>query len=287
MKLRTLRALIWVMLSSLIFSLAEHPAKASDKGTWWKVKTENLVVVGNTSQRSLKRMASELNRFHETLTSLSPSLKLSFPSQIVVIVFKNSKTYRLFSPSYQGKGRMDIRWYWHADHGNYIALPRMRYRSSIRWLFHRYARFILRRWVPNLPLWAEEGLADFYSTLSINSQGRIVTLGKPHLFPSTGFAYSLAPSRKIKSLFSVDRNSPTYLKNTLHREFHNQVRELVRYLMLGENGRRRPQLSRFLELVGCGKRPSEAFQEAFGADAEQIRKEVNQSIYKPQKLPPL
>ncbi|HET6892183.1 MAG TPA: tetratricopeptide repeat protein, partial [Pyrinomonadaceae bacterium] len=93
----------------------------------------------------------------------------------------------------------------------------------------------------------------------------------------------------LTTLFAVDQNSPYYNEQEKSTMFYAQSWALVHYLTHGQEGRRQPQLARFLELLAAAVPVDESFKKAFETDYATLEKElkeyVRQDTYRVRSIP--
>jgi tetratricopeptide (TPR) repeat protein len=265
MKRFTLASLVVI---SLIFFAIVEPASAKDK--WISVRSKNFILVGNANEKEIKQIATRLEQFRDIFTRLLT--KASFTSSIptTVVVFKDFDTYRKFSPPDTGG------YFQPGSDMNYIALPARidEANDPFETIYHEYVHLLIKDNVKDMPLWFNEGLAEYYSTLQLKDNDRKVWLGKVlshHVFKLR--EEKLIP---LKTLFAIDNSSPYYNEKSKKSVFYAESWALIHYLLL--NPQRQPQLGRFLNMILAGQSPNEAFPVAFGVDFSVIEKELKEYV---------
>jgi len=267
--------LIKAVALSLFLLVAAHAAAASAavKENWSIARSKNFTVVGNASESDLRKMATKLELFRYVVSLYLPGAKISTPVPTTIILFKDDYSFDPFKPQYKGKTKKNVAGYFRGGEDiNYIALSK-EYGTSgaLRVILHEYEHFIIHNTVPNAPAWLNEGFAEFYSTFE--QQGELtVRIGIPidwHL--STLRTKDFLP---LKTLLGVDHNSPYYNETDKVGIFYAQSWALVHYLMRSDNGRRRPQLTRFISQLNSGLSPEENFEQSFQTDLKTMEKEL-------------
>lgn len=255
------------------------PASASAKENWSVAHSKNFTVAGNASESDLRKMATKLELFRYVVSLYLPGAKISTPVPTTIILFKDDYSFDPFKPQYKGKTKKNVAGYFRGGEDiNYIVLSK-EYGTSgaLRLILHEYEHFIIHNTIPNAPAWLNEGFAEFYSTFE--QQGELtVRIGIPidwHL--STLRAKDLLP---LKTLLGVDHNSPYYNETDKVGIFYAQSWALVHYLMRSDNGRRRPQLTRFISQLNSGLSPEENFQQSFQTDLKTMEKELRSYVSK-------
>jgi tetratricopeptide (TPR) repeat protein len=142
-------------------------------------------------------------------------------------------------------------------------------------IYHEYVHLLVENTTGNMPAWFNEGLAEYYSTFSVE-EDRKVHLGE--LIP-----YHLETLREgklypLRSLFAVDHYSPEYNEKNKRGMFYAESWALVHYLILGNGGQRLPQLGKFIELLNARVAVDEAARQAFQTDLDTLQKEFKKYI---------
>ena len=265
---------IKLFFAGLVLLLAALPATAAAKDTWTGVRSKNFFLVGNTSEKEIRQVATRLEQFRHVFSRLFKRARLSDAVPTTVVVFKDAGSYKPFNPGgYAG-------YFQPGEEVNYITLnarlgPEMENPFGI--IFHEYMHLLVKNNVAaNTPAWVNEGLAEFYSTLEVTKGERAAEVGRPiapHVFYLR--EQKLLP---LATLLAVDHSSPHYNEKSKRGVFYAQSWALVHYLMLGKERQRQPQLNRYMDLARAGVSPQESFRQAFAEDAAAIEKELRDYI---------
>ena len=250
------------------------PATAQTRDSWRSVRTNNLFVIGNADAEKLRQVAVWLEFFHSAFGRLVSRNVIDASVPTTVIVFRDEASFMPFKPLYQGRPANLAGFFQPGDDVNYIAMsldPGERDPFSIA--FHEYVHLHLRDNVPNVPLWLNEGLAEFYGSLEFS--GGEAILGAPLGYIRLLRSVDLLP---LKTLFSIDARSPHYNEQDKTGIFYGQSWALVHYLMLGGGPGRQDQFKRFLNLVGRGDDAAKAMEDSFGMTLDRIESELHAYI---------
>jgi tetratricopeptide (TPR) repeat protein len=248
------------------------------KESWVKAVSTNFVVVSDSGEDEARKVTAMLEQFRHTALMILPQSKIKATVPTKVFHFRSHGSFRAFKPKYKGKvmGAVNGYYFGDGDH-SYIALTTdAGGGQAYEVIFHEYQHFILSNNLPNAPLWLDEGLAEFYSAFEPRYEGREVLLGRSparHVL-----ALRKATLMPLEKLFSIDTRSPEYNETKKAGLFYAQSWALAHYLMLGNNGKRQPQFTRFINLLGQGQPVEESFRLAFQADYKTIEKELQEYI---------
>jgi tetratricopeptide (TPR) repeat protein len=265
-------------LFALICLLASaHAAPA--KETWTSVRSKNFYLVGNASEKEIRQVATKLEQFRDVFTRLFAKAGFNSPIPTTVIVFKSDDSYKPFKPVVDGKVDKVAGYFLPGEDVNYITLTAATSggENPYRVIYHEYVHQLVDTNLGrgSVPPWFNEGLAEYYSTFEVSEDGK-VHLGKfiqNHLHLLR--VRKLIPLKDLLEVndYSLDRN-----KQVTKWMFYAESWALVHYFILGDDGRRLPQMNRFLELF-AQKRPTEqAVSEAFGMDTAALEKELRNYV---------
>ncbi|HET9712267.1 MAG TPA: DUF1570 domain-containing protein, partial [Pyrinomonadaceae bacterium] len=202
---------------------------------------------------------------------LFPSVRFNTPVPTTVVVFKSDSSYGPFKP------KPDVAGYFQpGEDVNYITLT-----TEVRGeqdpfsvIFHEYIHLLVENTFPNVPVWFNEGLAEYYSTFSISDDQKVV-LGKP----ISNHVFLLRDSRMLplRTLFEVDHKSPYYNESEKQSIFYAQSWALMHYFIIGKSGRSE-KLIYFINLLNSKVPMEEAFQKAFQMPFETMERELREYI---------
>jgi FimV-like protein len=248
------------------------PVSAKDK--WMSVRSKNFLVVGNAAEKDLRQVGVRLEQFREVFSRLFTTLKVDSPVPTTVIVFKNDDSYRPLKLNPNTAG-----YFQPGPDVNYITLELTSDLNSqqdpFAIILHEYTHLLVRNTTGSVPTWFNEGLAEYYSTFSITSDQKVV-VGRP----VASHVYLLRENKMLplRTLFQVDQKSPYYNERDKQSIFYAESWALTHYLILGKDGQRMSQLSKFVELISAGTPMEQAFQEAFAMTFESMEKELRAYI---------
>ena len=248
------------------------PAAAQTRDSWRSVRTNNLFVIGNADAEKLRQVAVWLEFFHSAFARLVSRNVLDSSAPTTVIVFRDDASFTPFKPLYQGRPANLAGYFQPGEDVNYIAMsldPGERDPFSVA--FHEYVHLHLRDNVPGVPLWLNEGLAEFYGSLQFS--GGEALLG----VPLTYYIRLLRSEEMLPltTLLGIDTRSPHYNEQDKTGVFYGQSWALVHYLMLGGGPARQDQFKRFLQQVSRGDDVAKALENSFGMTLDVIERELH------------
>ena len=249
-------------------------APVSAKDTWTSVRSKNFLLVGNANEKDIRQVGVRLEQFREVFSRLFTNLNVNSPVPTTVVVFKNDESYRPFKPNANTAG-----YFQPGPDVNYITLKLSgdfgSEQDPFAIIFHEYTHLLVRNTSGNVPTWFNEGLAEYYSTFSITDDQKVV-MGKP----IASHVYLLRENKMLplRTLFQVDEKSPYYNERDKQSIFYAESWALMQYLILGKDGQRVTQLSKFVNLMSANVPMEQAFQQAFEMTFESMEKELRAYI---------
>jgi predicted Zn-dependent protease len=263
----------FILILAIVFGLlatASSFAPVSAKETWTRVQSKNFLLIGNASEKEIKPVGVRLEQFREVFARLFPSTKVNSPVPTTVIVFKNEQSYRPFKPRENTAGYFQA-----GPEVNYITLQLVKdweggQQDPFNIIFHEYTHLLVQNTSGDVPLWFNEGLAEYYSTFSITGDQKVV-MGKPIASHVYLLRNKMLP---LRTLFQVDPKSPYYNERDKQSIFYAESWALMHYLILGKEGERKTQLNEFVKLLTANVGMEQAFQKAFAMTFESMEKEL-------------
>jgi tetratricopeptide (TPR) repeat protein len=265
-------------LFALICLLLAAHAPVQAKDTWTSVCSKNFFLIGNASEKEIRQVATRLEQFRDVFTRIFAGADFQSPVPTTVVVFKNDGAYKPFKPVVDGKISDVAGYFQPGEDVNYITLtPPRGGEDPFQTIYHEYVHLLLENTLgrSSVPAWFNEGLAEYYSTFDI-VDGRKVWLGKL----DEGHLLLLRQTKlnPLQTLFSLDHYSLHRNKREAKGLFYAQSWALVHYLILGNEGKRRPQVVKFINAMAANKPVEAAFRESFQTDFAAMEKELRNYV---------
>ena len=273
-----MRSKILPTIALFVLALAaSQPLHAAVKDEWLQVRTKNFNLIGNASEKEIRRVGAKLEQFRETFRLLFAGSKLDAPIPTNVVVFRSDSSYRPFKPK-RGDGKIDnfIAGYFQpGDDVNYITLAAGGTDAdTFGTIFHEYVHFIVDTNLgkSNIPAWFNEGLAEYYQTFEMEGDLK-AKLGMPQ-----GGHLSLLRENKLLPLDSFFNTSNAGLHgHGSHSRsiFYAQAWAVVHYLVANN---KTAGIDSFLKLSMRGSVDEKAFQQAFQMTYAELEKELRKYV---------
>lgn len=260
-------AALFAVLASGLLSPAE--ALPRPKEEWIELRTANFTLFSSAGEKDTRRLATDLERLRDALAQLSPGLTLRSPYPTYIFVFRNADAFRPYQRLYKGKPLDSGGYFLSRELGNYVTIDAGQRGDERAIVYHEYLHYVLRNNYTSLPLWLNEGMAEYYSTFQVtDTEARI---GLP--IPEHVLWLRRNPLIPLTTLFAVNQDSPEYNETSRRGAFYSQSWALVHYLLSG-SPERRQQASEYLRLAQAGESPAALFQKAFGTDPAVLEREL-------------
>jgi Tfp pilus assembly protein PilF len=243
------------LLACLLLSAA--PAGAAE---WVRVETPNFIVYGEPGERRVREIADEFERFREALARVIPGAGTPAAVPTVVVVFGSARSFEPYRPRFNGKPIKLGGYFFSSEDMNIVALADNDRDESLRTIFHEYVHLVIDNVSQGMPLWLNEGLAEYYSTFQVEDSGRRALVGRA--IPSHLQLLNERRLLTISELLAVDSSSLAYNEGKRQSLFYAQSWALVHMLVSGTtNGS--SLLSQYARRASEGMPSLEAWQETF------------------------
>ena len=232
---------------------------------WKRYVLDDLEAVGNAPEKELRRAVEEVHRFRGTLQALMPGLNTRSPERTILVVLRDWDAFQRFAPR-DGRGRRQEGvggYFYTAPDMNFMVLPQQGDReATFRTIFHEYTHYLVYRNLRGVPQWLNEGLADLYSTFSVNNDGKVIIGRAP-----PGRVYTLQERSLLPLARFLDPESSARLFENQQDTalFYAQSWAFVHFMSFGDKGKRKGQILKYLEGLQT-MAPVDAAKAAFGSD---------------------
>jgi tetratricopeptide (TPR) repeat protein len=262
-----------VILILIILAAEVYPGFAG-KGEWVEVRSKHFTVITDDGERNGRTTLMKFEQMRAGFASVFQKATVNIPVPLEIVAFHNSKEIKQYAPLYNGKPIELAGYFQQGEDQNFIALD-LSAPNGWSTVFHEYGHLLLNGNLRNMPVWVNEGFADFFSGMEIS--GKYMSLGT---FPQ-GYAQILLNSRWMKTaeLISVEHTSRDYNEGDRRNVFYAQSWLTVHYILLKHKEK---QLDAYVSLTEDQHMPPpEAFAKAFGMTTDQFDKELERYLHGP------
>ncbi|MBS1789012.1 MAG: tetratricopeptide repeat protein [Acidobacteria bacterium] len=256
--------------------LLSSASRASANEVWLKAQSKHFTLVGNASEKQIRRVGAELEKFREAVSRLSGIWQRRFAPPVTVFVFKDVESYEPFKPLYHGKPT-DVSGYLQSSNDSaYITLTTdYRRQDPEAVIFHEYVHFLTSGSKRSLPAWLNEGLAEYFGTFVLVGDGRQIVIGQP--IPAHLRKLREAGWLPMQTLLTVSNDSPVYQETDKKTVFYAQSWALVHWMMAGDADRQ-SRCREFLAALTDGLSAEEAFKQIFQTDIANLELELREYV---------
>lgn len=266
-------------LLALVIVLAPLASVGREKReNWLEVSGPHFTVFSDGGEKDARRIADQFERMRLVFHTAFPNMQVDSSAPVFVIAVKDAKTFQALEPeAYLKKGQLQLAGlFLRAPDKNYVLL-RMDAGGEHPYatVYHEYTHLLLSKseWIP---LWLDEGLAEFYQNTDISekhtvlgeaSADDILWLRKNRLLPLT-------------TLLAVDHNSPYYHEEKKGSIFYAESWALAHYLQVKDKQEGSDRLRDYMILLRKQVDPVTAATQAFG-DLKQLQAALERYIEGP------
>ncbi len=255
------------ILASVVQARSAPRAGDTPADSWVEARSPHFIVVSNASGDQARSVAIRFERVRAVFQKAFPGMRVYPDLPIVILAARDRATFQELSPpgwSKQGEISRSGMMLRNPDKNFILLLLGVPGENPYHVVYHEYAHLVLEDDFRNIPLWLNEGLAEFYGNSEIDR--KTVRLGLPS-------KENLALLREhpwlpLETLFTVDQSSPYYNEEDKGSIFYAESWALTDYLMFVKRSNGKGPIDRYLALVsqraGPGSDPVTAATETFG-----------------------
>jgi tetratricopeptide (TPR) repeat protein len=256
-----------VLFLVLAFSPVRSIASADQ---WVEVRSSHFTLLTDSNEKQGRQVLDQFERMRWVFQTLFPNVNVDPVAPIVVIAAKNEKVFQSFEPEeYLARGQVHLAGYFlGAQDKNYVLLRMDAERESHPYatIYHEYTHLQFKSALEWMPLWLNEGLAEFFQNTDIRNKE--VLLGQP----SADDINYLRQERLIPLpvLLKVDAGSPYYHEEQKGSVFYSESWALTHYLEVTDKEKGTNRLFNYLTLMSHHEDAVAAAEKAFG-DLKQLQ----------------
>ncbi len=235
---------------------------------WIQVTSQHFIVVTNSSEKQGRKVADQFERMRAVFHLAFPKLQVDQSSPIIVLAIRDEKDFRALEPeAYLSKGSLKLGGlFLRAADKNYV-LMRLDAEGDHPYsvVYHEYTHLLLSKSADWIPLWMNEGLAEYYQNTEIREKD--VLLGQA----SVENILLLRQNRllPLPTLLTVDSNSPYYHEENKGSIFYAESWALMHYLQNKDFKEKTSRVANYGELVANNVDSVTAATRSFG-DLKQL-----------------
>ena len=243
---------------------------------WVEVRSPHFSVVTDAGETEGRRIADRFERMRWVLQTMFPKSNVDPVAPILVIAVRNRSEFQRLEPeAYRARGQVQLGGlFLRNTDKNYILLQLgLAEEHPFSSIYHEYTH--LRLGTEGMPLWLNEGLAQFFQNTDISDKD--VLLGQAS---AEAILYLRQNSPiPLRVLFQVDANSPYYHEEQKGTIFYAESWALTHYLEFDDLKRHQDRIGTYVGLVNQNEDPVTAATEAFG-DLKELQMALEDYIHR-------
>ncbi len=168
-----MKRLLFQFAAFAFLGLVPQPGVASAQAGlaegWTELASPHFTVYTNADVARGGEIVASLERFRAVFAQLSPEIELTSPAPTKILAFRDAELYAPYKTIPDRRGARILGQFLSHPDGNYLTLDAgTQLVSAFAVIYHEYVHYFVRSNFPGIPLWFNEGLAEYYSTFVIN-----------------------------------------------------------------------------------------------------------------------
>lgn len=244
-----------------IFLLTAQAWPRDSAPAWVEVRSPHFRVVTDAGEKQGRHIADQFERMRWVFQTLFPKANVDPIAPITVIAVRNQRGFQPLEPeAYRAKGTVNLAGLFLRNTDKNYILVRLDAQEEHPFasVYHEYTH--LQLGTDGMPLWLNEGLAEFFQNTDIRDKD--VLVGQP----SPDNIIYLRQHRLIPlpMLFQVDATSPYYHEEEKGSVFYAESWALTHYLEVTNYNNHTDQIGAYTRLAKLQIDPVTAAEQAFG-----------------------
>jgi tetratricopeptide (TPR) repeat protein len=230
---------------------------------WIEVRSPHFVVASNAGEKEARRIADQFEQIRALFHAAFGTLRVDPAQPVVILAAKNENTMKMLLPEdWEVKGHVHPAGLYQQGEDKHYVILRLDSAGDnpFHALYHEYTHALMHLNFTGLPLWLDEGLAEFYGNSRLGEkESRTGTIDETHL-------YILQQNKllPIETLLNVEQSSPYYNEANQASVFYAESWALVHYLMMDPEAQQRQLLKNFLTAWDQSGNQIDAARQTFG-----------------------
>jgi Tfp pilus assembly protein PilF len=253
----TFRILIYIFCALFIYPTASIAAEKP----WTEVRSPHFRVLTNGSSDDARRVAHEFEQLRYVFATLFPTFRLDSGAPLLVLAARDEDTAKNLEPRlWKMKGAKPAGVFHHGWEKQFAMVRLDTWSQGAREVvYHEYTHSILHMNAHWLPVWLDEGIAEFYAYTRFDEHH--IYVGAP---TERYRVMATAVPIPIETLITVNQRSPYYHDDDKVQMFYAESWALVHYLTFGPNMDGGKRMDQFFALMQKGMDQKKAFTQVFG-----------------------
>jgi tetratricopeptide (TPR) repeat protein len=253
------RALVILLLSCSIPSLARERPLIEIRSPHFRVLTDG-------SKEDGRNVALQFEQMRFVLADSYPTFRLEGGAPLVIFAARDESAAKSLRPDlWKQKGARPAG-YFDPSWEKKFAMVRMDAiaEGQVEIVYHEYTHSVMHLNLHWIPLWLDEGLAEYYGFTQFDK--RKIYVGAPP--PIEQIKYLMGSLIPVETMLGVDQDSRYYHDEFLSHWFYAEAWALVHFMIFGPEMQHGELLNKFATLLQGGTEQKKAFEQTFGPVAQ-------------------
>jgi len=257
------RLKLLLLSAFLCFAPARASGGADSNQNWIEIRSDHFTVATNASEKDGRRIVEQFEQMRAMFHAAFATFRVDPAQPIYILAAKNEATLKTLLPDeWAVKGHIHhAGMYVHGGDKDYVLLELdAQGENPYRVVYHEYTHVLSHLNFSGLPLWLDEGLADFFGNTTLGekqSETGTIDVGTLQYLQQHQFI-------PIETLLQVDHTSPYYNESNRASMFYAESWALVHYLMMSPDARRQQLMYKFIAAWDKNQDQVAAAQATFG-----------------------
>ena len=234
---------------------------ASAEQTWREVQSPHFRVLTDSSEKDGRAVAFRFEQMHHVFATFFRNDHLSGGAALTIFAPRDAATFRQLEPHLSPSQDDSIAGLFYEGWEHQYAITRMDTWQDQNEVvaFHEYTHSVLHANTFWLPVWLDEGMAEFYAYTRFENTRILV--GRPTARMRELQRKALLP---VATMLQAKHNSAVYADPNQQQLFYAEAWAMVHYMMFGPGMNNGQKLVTFIQKLQNREPQEQAFREIFG-----------------------
>lgn len=253
------RVRLFVLCTCLAFFSATAHAKES---SWIEVRSLHFRVLTDGSAGEARRIAHEFEQMRTVFATSFPDMRLETGSPLLIFAPLNEYTMKSMAPALWNKNMSNVAGFFETRWEKRFAVVRLDQDvpGAYQVVYHEYVHSLLHANLHWLPVWLDEGLAEYYGGTRFEKSKIYVGAPVPRVLHLRG-----EPLIPVEKLLTVNPHIAYRGDDRRVDLFYGESWALVHYFTFGPGMEQGKKLNEYYGKLQQGADQSKAFTEIFGS----------------------
>ena len=253
-----------LLFSSLLVLLFAPPLVRASSPQWVQVSSPNFTLYTDAGEKKGRHVLDQFERMRWVFHALFPRNNSDPASPIEVFATRNKEGFQALEPApYLAKGQLNLAGLFIKTQDRNYILVRLDTENDAHpfaIVYHEYTHFEFSSAMGWMPIWLNEGLAQFFENSEIRDKD--VRMGEPSA--ESVMALRQSGFIPLPVLLKVDATSPYYHQEQKGTIFYAESWALTHMLMIDDRLHKTAKLDDYMRLLSQHQDPVVAAQQIWG-----------------------